>query len=182
MMRRSSLLPVLVAATLLTACGGGGDEAAGDVQTAGPDAWRVSPTSFGPLRIGQTVAEAAAAVGGGFAAAPDAAPACSYAVWPEAPAGVQVMLVNDTVVRVDVTQAGVTTVELGRIGDAEGRIQSLYAGKMLLAPHKYTAGKYMIVMPPEDSVHRIVFETDGKVVTEFRAGREPEVEWVERCG
>jgi hypothetical protein len=181
MMRCANLLPVLVVATLLTACGGG-DKPSSGVATAGPAAWRVSPTSFGPLQIGQTVAEAAAAVGGGFAAAPDAAPACSYAVWPEAPAGVQVMLVNDTVVRVDVTQAGVTTVELGRIGDNEGRIQSLYAGKMLLAPHKFTAGKYMIVMPPEDSMHRIVFETDGKVVTEFRAGREPEVEWVERCG
>jgi hypothetical protein len=28
----------------------------------------------------------------------------------------------------------------------------------------------------------IVFETDGKRVTMFRAGRMPEVEWVEGCG
>jgi hypothetical protein len=28
---------------------------------------------------------------------------------------------------------------------------------------------------------RLIFETDGKVVTSYRAGHEPEVEYVEGC-
>jgi hypothetical protein len=39
----------------------------------------------------------------------------------------------------------------------------------------------MVVVPPEDTTHRIVFETDGQNVTLFRSGRMPEVEWVEGC-
>jgi hypothetical protein len=35
---------------------------------------------------------------------------------------------------------------------------------------------------PSDAVNRIVFETDGSKVTEYRSGRTPEVEQVERCG
>ncbi len=31
-------------------------------------------------------------------------------------------------------------------------------------------------------MNRIVFETDGQVVTTYRAGRFPPVEYVERCG
>ncbi len=179
MMRRPGLLPVLALATLFAACGGGGDSAA--VATAGDAAWRITPQGFGPLLAGQSTAEAATAVGSAFAAAAGASPECSYAEWAAAPAGVRVMLVNDTVARVEVTQAGVTTAEQGRIGDAEGRIQSLYATKVYIRPHKYTTGKYMVVIPPEDTTHRIVFETDGQNVTLFRSGRMPEVEWTEGC-
>ena len=178
--RRLPSLALAVVA-VLSACGGGGDGEA-TVATAGPSAWRITPTGFGPLLAGQTTAEASAAIGGTLAAAAGANPECSYAEWGAAPAGVRVMLVRDTVVRVEVTAAGVSTAEGARIGDNEGRINSLYAGKVFMMPHKYTSGKYMVVIPPEDSLHRIVFETDGQQVTEFRSGREPEVEWVERCG
>ncbi len=177
---RSVSLPVLLLAALTTACGGGGDDSAA-VATAGDAAWRITPQGFGPLLAGQSTAEAAAAVGSAFAAAAGASPDCSYAEWAAAPAGVRVMLVRDTVARVEVTQAGVTTAEQGRIGDAEGRIQSLYATKVYIRPHKYTTGKYMVVIPPEDTLHRIVFETDGQNVTLFRSGRMPEVEFVEGC-
>lgn len=173
---------VLGALFTLTACGGGGDNAGASVTTAGDGAWRVTYQGFGPLLVGQSVAEAATAVGSAFAAADGADPACSYAEWPSAPAGVRVMLVQDTVVRIDVTDAGVATQELVRIGDNEGRLNSVYAFAMQLRPHKYTTGKYAIVTAPEDSTRRLVFETDGKQVTEFRTGRVPEVEWTERCG
>lgn len=150
--------------------------------TAGDGAWRITPDGFGPLKAGMTVAEAATAVGSAFVAAANATPDCGYADWTSAPAGVRVMLVRDTVVRIEVTDPGVATAGGARVGDNEGRINSMYAGQTLIAPHKYTSGKYIIVTPPADTMHRMVFETDGQKVTELRSGRMPEVEWTERCG
>jgi quercetin dioxygenase-like cupin family protein len=74
----------------------------------------------------------------------------------------------------------VATAEGARIGDTDGRIRELYEGRVTEQPNKYTPGHSLVVTP--DAEHRIIFETDGKVVTRFRAGRLPEVEWVERCG
>lgn len=172
----------IVATLLLSACSSNADTEGGSaVQTTGPEGWRITATGFGPLKVGQSVAEAAAAVGGSFAVAAGASPECSYAEWASAPEGVRVMLVNDTVARVDVTSTTVSTEQGAKVGDNEGRINSLYATKVLMMPHKYTTGKYMVITQPEDTLHRIVFETDGQQVTQYRAGREPEVQWVEGC-
>jgi hypothetical protein len=158
-------------------------EASATIFSSNPADWDITPSGFGPLTAGMTVAEASAAAGGNLSLASGAAPACSYAEWTGAPEGVRVMVVQDTVVRVEVLAKGISTAEGARIGDNEGRIVSLYGGRMALRPHKYTTGKYMIASPAAgaDTLHRIVFETDGEEVLQFRAGRLPEVEWVEGC-
>ncbi len=180
------LSKTVAAAFLLAACSTA-DKAEvttdGAVATTGSSAYRITPEGFGELRAGQSLSEASSAVGGTISLAPDASPDCSYAQWTSAPAGVRVMVERDTVVRVEVKEGGVSTAEGARIGDNEGRINSLYTGRVFIRPHKYTTGKYMIVMPPAgvDTMFRIVFETDGAKVTEFRSGRMPAVEYVEGC-
>lgn len=130
-----------------------------------------------------TVAEANKAVGGGFSAAAGADPACSYAKLTKAPDGLAVMLENNKIARIEVRSGTIGTAEGARIGDTESRINSLYSGRVTTSPHKYnTGGHYLTVTPPNDTTHRIVFETDGKVVTNYRAGVLPAVEYVERCG
>jgi hypothetical protein len=94
-----------------------------------------------------------------------------------------VMLAGDTVVRFDVLDKGIATAEGARVGDTEERIRQLYQGRVAEQPHKYVpGGHYLVVTPAGESVERIVFETDGHVVTKYRAGRRPEVENVEGCG
>jgi hypothetical protein len=53
-----------------------------------------------------------------------------------------------------------------------------------MSPHKYTDGLYYTVRHPDfsDTTHVMIFETDGRVVTRFRAGQRPQVEYVEGCG
>jgi hypothetical protein len=99
------------------------------------------------------------------------------------PDGVSLMVVSDTVARVDIRKAGTMTTTGAAVGDSEPRVLELYRGLIHVEPHKYTGpvGHYLIVTPPGDSVHRIIFETDGKVVTRYRAGRRPAVEYVEGC-
>jgi hypothetical protein len=46
-----------------------------------------------------------------------------------------------------------------------------------------TDGHYLTVVPTSkaDSPYRIIFETDGKRVLNYRAGIRPQVEYVEGC-
>lgn len=99
------------------------------------------------------------------------------------PAGVHVMLVNDTVVRIDADSTStLKTIDGAGIGDTEARIHQLYA-RVETLPHKYVPdGHYLSVASPNDSTRRIVFETDGNAVKTYRVGRRPEVDFVERCG
>jgi hypothetical protein len=95
---------------------------------------------------------------------------------------VRFMLAHDTVVRIDVDSASVATAWGDRVGDAESAVLTRHRGRIRVEPHKYTGpeGHYLVVTAP-DSVHRLIFETDGQRVTRFRAGRRPYVDWVEGC-
>lgn len=99
------------------------------------------------------------------------------------PDGVSVMVVRGKIARIDVDTGSVTTEDGAKIGDTEERIKSVYDGDVQVEPHKYIqGGHYMTVMGDSASAGKaIVFETDGKRVTMFRAGRLPEVKWVEGC-
>ena len=100
------------------------------------------------------------------------------------PDGVSVMIVKGKIARIDVDTGAVTTDDGAKIGDSEDRIKSVYGDDLKVEPHKYNPGwHYMTVMGDSASAGKaIVFETDGKKVTMFRAGRLPEVKWVEGCG
>lgn len=146
-----------------------------------PTSWTVSESGIGPLRAGMTVAEANKALGGGFSS--PSSDGCTYARLAKAPPGVAVMLENNKIARVEVRSGTTATAEGARIGDPESRINSLYSGRVTTTPHKYTTGgHYLTITPVDGSQNRIVFETDGKVVTEYRAGALPAVAYVERCG
>ena len=71
----------------------------------------------------------------------------------------------------------------GTARDAQARVLALYRGRVRDEPHHYEGpeGRYLIVELPGDTRHRIVFETDGRRVTSYRAGRRPAVDYVEGC-
>ena len=95
------------------------------------------------------------------------------------------MLARGQVARVDVDSAGVMSDAGVAVGDSAARVTDAYAGRVTATPHKYVpGGQYLTVrpVPPADSTHQMVFETENGRITRFRSGRVPEVEWVERCG
>lgn len=144
---------------------------------------QVTARGIGPLRAGMTIAEARSALGGALAvpAGTDTA-GCGYVQWRGGPPGVRVMIEGGRVARVDVDSVGVATSTGARVGDAESEVQRRYGGRAVVAPHKYEQGHYLTVIDPADTNHAIVFETRGGTVTRFRAGRRPQVEYVEGCG
>jgi hypothetical protein len=144
--------------------------------------WTVTRIGWGPIRVGMTVDEARAAIGDSIAEPRNSE--CDHVHPSPAPPGVLLMIVDGRVARAEVSDTTVATAEGARVGDSEARIDSLYAGRVQRTPHKYVDGNYLIVrgLVPADTLHRLVFETDGRRVTQFRGGRLPEVEWVEGCG
>lgn len=206
-MRAMRLPLAVVAVALASACSGTSDDAgsaaAGDsvdvaAAPAAPPAardpmgadtaWRLTEQGIGPVRVGMTVDELRAALGGEVRAEvlSDGGPdACGYAFSPALPAGVRVMTVGGKVARVEVDSGSVAAASGARIGDAQARVRELYAGRETrVQPHKYVAGSYVVVLPgaPADTLHRLVFETDSAgAVTRFRGGVFPPVEYVEGC-
>ena len=157
------------------------DSAAAD-SGAPAGAWQLSETGIGPVRVGMTVAEAAATLPGSGAPLPETQE-CAYVGLSGLPAGVSLMTEAGRVVRVDVDDSSsVTTARGARVGWTEAQVLALYPGARV-EPHKYEDGHYLVALPgaPADTTHRIVFETARGVVTRYRGGVIPAVEYVEGC-
>jgi hypothetical protein len=145
--------------------------------------WVVTPRGIGPVLAGVSLTALGNTLQEPLHATYGAGSSCAY-VHPSAlPQGVLVMVERDTVVRVDVRAKGVLTAEGAGVGDSEASVVKLYAGGVRVTPHKYTGptGHYLTVSAPPDSAHLIIFETDGKSVVSYHAGRRPAVEMVEGC-
>jgi hypothetical protein len=137
-----------------------------------------------PITVGMTVDEASRAAGVTLTSR-DAIPGstCKYMRWPNGPAGVLLMALDNRIVRVDIVEPNIATAEGVRVGETAARVKELYAGRVVETPHKYTNGTYLTVnsVANSDSSYRLVFETDSGKVTRFRSGLLPAVEWVEGC-
>lgn len=143
----------------------------------------VSGEGFGPVKFGMKVDEAEKLLG--IKLIKEANPEsdeCLYATPGDALKGVNFMLSKDVVVRVDVHEGATATAEGAKIGDTEAHVLELYKGRSEVQPHKYTGpeGHYIVVKGADGKVN-MVFETDGKVVVQYRAGQDPQVQYVEGC-
>jgi hypothetical protein len=94
------------------------------------------------------------------------------------------MVVDGKIARVDVRAPSPVKTRSGAgIGDTEAQVQALYP-PLEVSAHKYVPdGHYLTFVPddPADADLRLIFETDGSKVTQFRSGRLPEVAYVEGC-
>ena len=203
-----SLLPLVMAVTLLSACQR--DPAAAPATepqttaTATPMAEAPAPTpaaddtaapagpvsqasflGYGDMKLGSTVDEARAAWGGELNGAPMEGTTCHY-LWPKwitRPADFAFMMEDGRFVRYDVGTDKETAPGGGKVGMSVEELQKLYGGALKASPHKYTQGGQYLSMDAGDvAPTRLVFEVDaaGKV-TSWRVGLSTQVEYVEGC-
>ena len=140
---------------------------------------------LGPVRVGMTLAEASDASGTRIVARPGSNGDCGFAEAEGGPEGVAFMTASGRIARVDVTAGPVRTRSGAGVGDTEAQVQARYSDRLQVSPHKYLpTGRYLTLVPSdsEDSGFRLIFETDGGKVARFRAGKQPEVSYVEGCG
>ena len=145
-----------------------------------PREWIVRADGIGPLQVGVPLAAASRALGETLRVKEAA---CDHVKPTTTPAGILLMVIDDTVARVEIIEEGIKTVEGAQVGDSESRVLELYGARARIEPHEYTYpdGHYVVITPPGDTLHRIIFETFKGRVTMYRAGRVPAVQLVEGC-
>jgi hypothetical protein len=145
-----------------------------------PPQWIVRADGIGPLKVGVSLAMASRALGEELRVTQAG---CDHVNPTTMPDGILLMVIDDTVARVEVDSAGILTVEGAQVGDSESRVLELYGARARIEPHKYTYpdGHYVVIAPPSDTLHRLIFETFKGRVTTYRAGRVPAVQLVEGC-
>lgn len=157
----------------------------GIAQAALTNQSKVVINGIGTVRVGMTVAQASKAAGTRLVSTSQPNNSCYYVKPQTGLRNLDFMVTNGRIARVDVRKnSAIATLKGARIGDTESKIKSLYPGQIKVTPHKYIAGGHYLTLVPKNDANsnaRIVFETDGKRVTEFRAGKLPEVEYVEGC-
>ena len=151
---------------------------------------RLSLDGIGPVDIGMTLDQASAAAGTPIRIRPGDdpfGPECQYADAAGLPE-LGFMVINGRVERVDVSDRGgrsrVTTVSGVGTGDSEETIKRTYPGRIRVEDHPYVlTGHYLVYVPADPALAHLsmIFETDGKVVTTFRAGMKGAVSQIEGC-
>ena len=94
------------------------------------------------------------------------------------------MITEGRVSRIDITSSNYSSLSGAKIGQTEQQVIKLYANQLKITRHHYDEnGHYLTFVPKDkrDKTYRMVFETNGRSITEFRAGKRPEVEAVEGC-
>jgi hypothetical protein len=158
------------------------------------DESRLGFEGIGPVKIGMTVAQAKAAVGKPITVAPEAAAeGCSFATVEGGPKGLEFMVLRDKpsdpwkIFRADVGEGSpIATISGIRVGATEAEVKAAYSGKggsYTVGPHPYTGpqGHYLTYDADGKGGKLLIFETDGKKVTSFRAGEEGAVQAIEGC-
>jgi hypothetical protein len=126
-----------------------------------------------------TVSEASSVLGSSLKKTNEESEGCYFVKAEVGPKGLSFMVVNNKIVRVDVYEGQLATENGARISDSEERIKSLYSDQFKVDDHAYTdKGHYIQIRRGN---YMIVFETDGKQVTSYRAGKIPEVQYIEGC-
>lgn len=144
-------------------------------------AMAVTATGIGPVHAGMTIAELRQALDSVRFTDPDSA-RCAYPKLVGLPDGVWVMVEQGVVGRVDVQKGDVATAEGINIGDDSADVRAAYGKRMTVLPHKYTDGRYLEVKSAGDTLHLIIFETNAQgTVLRYRAGKLPQVRYVESC-
>lgn len=137
----------------------------------------LSPHGYGQVIFGAPLAAAESRIG--KARAPGYAfPGCAYVRFAQYP-GVRFMVEDGIVTRADADGALANSSGIG-LGTTLDRIRQKHP-QARIEPHKYDADGHYVILPSADGHAALVFETSGGVVTTFRGGLEPSVEYVEGC-
>jgi hypothetical protein len=143
---------------------------------AGPS---VTFQGFGPVKVGMTVREAASALGTRLVEG-DASEPCHYARPEGVLSGLAFMVLDGRIVRIDVSNDLFRTESGAGVGSAEREVRRLHP-EGAVEPHPYFEDGHYLVLTSPDQLYAMIFETDGSVVTRFRAGERGPVAYIEGC-
>jgi hypothetical protein len=105
---------------------------------------------------------------------------CHYASNDDALPGVGFMVAGRKVVRIDINSGVYRSVGGVHIGMTEQDVKKRHPN-IKTEEHHYDPYGHYLILASKDQRYGIVFETDGKVVTNYRSGERESVAAVEGC-
>jgi hypothetical protein len=142
-----------------------------------PRSAKITTAGLGPIKIGMTEAQVEQAGGRPITREGDTgAGGCSTATLGTNVSG---LFSGTRLARIYVGSPVYTTRKGIRVGDAQRRVIRAYGRSLASAPHKYVRGGRYLTLTIGN--RRLLFETDGRHVTQISSGRKPEIDYVEGC-
>lgn len=154
-----------------------------DGEPAFDSASTVSTVGIDRLIFGMTLPAAEEALAATFVRVEPDGPTDCYQIRPTGgPLGVELTVTAGTIERVDITTELITTRSGAGVGKTETELTELF-GDRLTSASREGGGNTITFTPVDegDKQFRVIFETDGAVVTSFRSGRVPIVEPTTPC-
>ena len=149
------------------------------------DSARVSTLGLGPVYMGDTLEQVADKIGVQLDPEEFGNDSCRYYLAPGGPPGVSFVVAFGRIARVDIDDPSTITTRSGAgIGSTKAEIIALFGAKIVVGPHPFSDGEYLTFVPVDekDANLRIIFETNSDgVVTAYRTGQLPEVDYIEGC-
>ncbi|QDA57040.1 lectin [Thermomonas aquatica] len=140
---------------------------------------------YGEVKFGTLAADMGKAWGGALKeVGKDFNASCYFMTpaWVKTPAEFNFMISEGRFARFGTDSAKYAAPGGGKVGMRESELQKLYNNALHASPHKYSDGKYLSLAASGVAPTKLVFETDAQgVVTEWRVGVLPEVDYVEGC-
>lgn len=100
---------------------------------------------------------------------------------PKGNSKVRLMFEDGRLSRIDVADPRIATWRGARVGMLESQLRRQYAGRLRTEPHKYVDDGRYLKLTSANGKLAMIFESDGKRVTTFRAGLAQSVGYVEGC-
>ncbi len=176
------LVPSVLAMIWLTAAPFSAAAETGKVNWNPPP--KLSLKALGQVKIGMTVKEVKALFNKVTVIDHSDGQECFYLEPQGVPQGAAFMITDGRVSRIDIDSTQYASLSGAKIGQTEQQVMKLYTNQLKVSRHHYDEkGHYLTFVPKDsrDKNYRMVFETDGRKITTFRAGKLPEVEFVEGC-
>lgn len=194
---------MVVLGVLLGACSGDTPEAElSPTATTGLNVnSEVGLRNLGPISIGMTVEQLAQAAQVEMIRQPDydtaiAATNCAYMSPATIPgyvpppnsgnkSPIAFMIVDGMLARIDILGGDFQTSTGIQVGSSEQEVQAAFGGSSPLPPRAFIGPpfRYLTATPRGEDLEnfRLVFESDGAKVVQFRVGQLPQVEWKTGC-
>jgi len=154
----------------------------------------LTPGGLGPVKVGMTLREASQALGVKLKRESPNDPDSKYCDFAHRADGndseINYMIKDGHIARIDVGDAAhersiIKTAEGVGLGSTERAVKKAYGRALKVEPHPYGDGDpdgwhYLVIDEPGHK-RGIIFETDGRKVTSFRAGEYPALGYIEGC-
>ncbi len=148
------------------------------------DSSTISTVGLDAVHFGMTLAEAEAAAGTKLVTEGTRDAACFVASPAAGTAGIVFGFSDGTVERVDITAPPIATRSGATVGTTEAQVKAFYGDQIEVQPRADGQPGNALVFVPRDEADkdfRLIFTTDGNVVTSYRAGRVPRVLTANGC-